>query len=454
MIGWQQPGALVGLVLAAIPLVIHLLRARRADRRQFPSIRFIRPSNTAAVRLRSPSEWVLLFVRMAIVTAAVLALARPVWLTSSRLARWNALTSRAILVDTSESMRRPGPSGQRAADAAEEAARAEGQSAAHAVRIDSDSLTREVRRAAAWLRDVPPSRREIVIISDAQRGALDATALSAVPADVGIRFVEVGADGRERAVDSFARLGATRTPSRSQQVTLTADSTRVTLKGSDSNEGHGLRLVTSAAEASDAEKLLRAVAMAGAPAPSPAQGLIFGFPGGGQSGGTNQPIAEQWMLRIVIRVQQDEDLQRAARRERATPSGADASKDRESVWTVVARDKDSIPIVTAAASGSEMLIAVGAPISSLLAAATVRSTLAARQGSVAIPEAEVLRIPRAALTARSRPPGPVEHDAWRRASNSDARWFCVIVLALLVVEQWLRSRTLAVPNQKVTRAAA
>ena len=81
MIGWQQPAALFGLVLAAIPLIIHLLRTRRADRIQFPSIRFIKPSTTAAVRLRSPSDWSLLAVRTAIVTAAVLALARPVLLT-------------------------------------------------------------------------------------------------------------------------------------------------------------------------------------------------------------------------------------------------------------------------------------------------------------------------------------------------------------------------------------
>ena len=452
MIGWQQPGALAWLALAAVPLIIHLLRTRRADRRQFPSIRFIRPSNTAAVRLRSPSDWLLLVVRTAIIAASVLALARPVWLTSARLARWNGLTSRAILVDTSESMRRPGPSGRRAADAAEEAAAVEKQSASHAARIDSDNLTRELRRAAAWLRDVPPSRREIVIISDVQRGALDANALTGIPSDIGVRFVDAGSDVHERVVDVFGRFGVTRTPPRSQQVTLTDDSTRVTLKEDESTDGRGLQILTSSAEAPDAEKLLRAVAMAGAPAPSPAQRLIFEFPGSGRNSGTNQAIAEEWMLRTVIRLQQDEDLQRAARRKGTTSSAATTNADRER--TVVARDKEGIPIVTATASGSEMLIAVGAPVSSFLAAATVRSTLAARQGPVAIPEAEVLRIPRATLSAQSRPPGPVEQDAWRRAGNSDARWLWLTALALLVVEQWLRSPRHAASEQKVTRAAA
>jgi hypothetical protein len=453
MIGLQQPVALFGLVLAAIPLIIHLLRTRRADRIQFPSIRFIRPSTTAAVRLRTPSDWGLLAVRTAIVTAAVLALARPVLLTPARMASWNAVTSKAILVDTSDSMHRAGPAGRSSADAAEEAAAAERQ-AAHAVRIDSDSLSRDVARAVAWLRDVPPSRREVVIISDAQRGAIDATALSAVPADVGIRFIEVGDDVRERTVDSFGRLGVAGVATRNQQVALADEVTRVTLQMSGSSSVQGLRLVTSPGEASDGEKLLRAVATAGAPAPSSEQGLIFEFPASGQATRASGAIAEPWMVRAALRLQQAEDFQRAARRAEVDRSAVDATGAREDAWTVVARDRNGVPIVNAAASGREMVVAVRAPVSSFLAAATVRATLGARQGSVAIPEAEVLRIPRAALTVQSRPPGPVEQDAWRRAGSSDARWLWLTALALLLVEQWLRSRTIAVRDEREARAAA
>jgi len=454
MIGWQQPAALFGLVLAAIPLIIHLLRTRRADRIQFPSIRFIRPSTTAAVRLRSPSDWSLLAVRTAIVTVAVLALARPVLLTPGRMTSWNAVTSTAILVDTSDSMRRAGPSGRSSADAAEEAAAAEQLAAAHAVRIDSDGLSRDVARAVAWLRDVPPSRREIVIVSDAQRGAIDATALSAVPAGIGIRFIEVGDDVRERTVDSFGRLGVAGVAARNQQVTLAEEATRVTLQVSGSSAVQGLRLVTSLGEASDGEKLLRAVATAGAPAPSSEQGLIFEFPASGQATLVSGAIAEPWMVRAALRLQQDEDFQRAARRGEVDRSAVDAIRAREDAWTVLARDRNGVPIVNAAASGREMVLAVRAPVSSFLAAATVRATLGARQGSVAMPEAEVLRIPRAALTVQSRPPGPVEQDAWRRAGGSDARWLWLTALALLLVEQWLRSRTIAVRDEREVRAAA
>ena len=453
MIGWQQPAALVGLVLSAIPLIIHLLRTRRADRLQFPSIRFVKPSMTAAVRLRSPSDWSLLFVRTAVVTAAVLALAQPVWLSPARLARWNAQTSRAILVDTSESMRRAGPSGARAMDAAAEAAAAEEQAAAQAVRISSDSLSRDVARAVAWLRDAPPSRREVVIISDVQRGTLEAAALSAVPADIGIRFVDVGRDVRERSVDSFARLGIARTPSRSQQVTLADEATRVALKASDSNDARGLRLVTSPAAAHDGQALLRAVALAGAPAPSASQGLIFEFPANGQTSQATGAITERWMLQTVIRLQQDEDLQRAVRRGEMDAPAAPVTKDPEDLWTVVARDSHGIPNVTASAAGSELVVAVAAPVSSFLAAVAVRATLAARQGPVALREEEILRVPRATLAAHSRPPGPVEQDAWRRADGIDARWLWFITLGLLVLEQWLRSRTSSVHDERMTRAA-
>jgi hypothetical protein len=449
MIGWLQPAALFGLVLAMLPFVIHLLRTRRADRIQFPSIRFIRPSTTAAVRLRSPSDWSLLAVRTAIVAAAVLALAQPVWLTPARLARWNALTAKAILVDGSESMRL-----SRAADAANEAVSAEQRTAARAVRIDSDNLSRDIARAVAWLRDVPPARREIVIVSDAQRGALDAAAVATVPADIGVRFVEVGDEAQVRTVDTFPRLGAAGLRSRSQQVTLAGDATRVALQARDSNTVQGLQLVTAPHEAPDVEKLLRAVATAGAPAPSAEQRLRFEFPSSGQPSQVNAAATAPWMLRVLLRLQQDDALQRAGRRAESDPSMRELAATGESVWTVVTRDGQGLPIVSAAASGQEMVVRVGAPVSSLLAAMVVRATLTARQGSTALPEQEILRIPRAVLTAWSRPPGAVEQDAWRRAEQSDARWLWLAVLALLPIERWLRSRPLAGRAERETRAAA
>ena len=56
MIGWLNPGALWALPLAALPILIHLLRTHHATRVAFPSLRFVQPSRTAAVRMRLPSD--------------------------------------------------------------------------------------------------------------------------------------------------------------------------------------------------------------------------------------------------------------------------------------------------------------------------------------------------------------------------------------------------------------
>ena len=66
MIGWTNPAALWALVVSAAPVIIHLLRRHRAARIPFPSLRFVRPAETSAVRLRRPSDSWLLVLRVAI----------------------------------------------------------------------------------------------------------------------------------------------------------------------------------------------------------------------------------------------------------------------------------------------------------------------------------------------------------------------------------------------------
>ena len=454
MIGWLQPTALYGLFLAVVPLLIHLLRTRRADRIAFPSIRFIRPSTTAAVRLRAPSDWGLLALRTGIVTAAVLALAQPIWLTPARLSSWNALTARAVLVDTSESMRRSTASGRSVAGAAEEAASAEQRSAAHALRIDSAIPARDIGRAVAWLRAAPPAKRELVIVSDAQRGTLQARALANVPPDIGVRVVDVGEDLGTATIEGFSRLGADRLSPRGQQITLSGEATRLTAEAISALPTSHIQLVMAARDAPDGEKLLRAVAVAGAPMPPPDQGIVFEFPASGQPTRATGAAAEPWMLKTILRLQQDQDLQRLARGAVEDESSRDTAETGAAGWTIVARDGKGQPRVSAASAGRELIVKIGQPVSSFFAAAVVRATLVARQGPVSSPEADVLRIPQTTLTAWSRPPGPVDRDAWRRAERSDARWLWLVVLALLIVEQWLRSRPAAIPAERETRAAA
>ena len=117
--------------------------------------------------------------------------------------------------------------------------------------------------------------------------------------------------------------------------------------------------MTAPREAPDVEKLLRAVATAGAPAPSPAERLIFEFPSSGKSSQGNAAATAPWMLGVLLRLQQDDDLQRAGRRAESDPSMREVAATGDSVWTVVARDGQGLPIVSAAASGQQMVVRVG-----------------------------------------------------------------------------------------------
>ena len=77
------------------------------------------------------------------------------------------------------------------------------------------------RKASAarptWLRTAPPARRELVVISDFQLGALDAAMLRDLPSHVGIRLVRTSgapvtrtADGQPRTQRTTASAGGGR----------------------------------------------------------------------------------------------------------------------------------------------------------------------------------------------------------------------------------------------------
>ena len=137
MIGWLNPSALWALPLAALPVVIHLLRTHQAKRVPFPSLRFVQPSRTAAVRMRLPSDVLLMMVRVAVVALGVGALAGPIVLSETRVAAWNSRTARAVLVDVSDSMRAADGSGVAPEAAAAEAAAAELSTATYGRRIET-----------------------------------------------------------------------------------------------------------------------------------------------------------------------------------------------------------------------------------------------------------------------------------------------------------------------------
>ena len=192
--------------------------------------------------------------------------------TPGRAAGWNARTARAVVVDVSESMHGDAAA-QSAARVADEAARAEMTASAYAQRIDARDLGAGVARGRAWLETAPPSQREIVVISDFQRGAMSRTepAVASVPDAIGLRFVQVGVTAGARQV-AGASLLAFPDAARAQTVELTPDATAISIAAA-TGPATGLRIEPAAG----AERLLRVAAAAGSPAGSSDQPIVIRF---------------------------------------------------------------------------------------------------------------------------------------------------------------------------------
>lgn len=437
MIAWLNAGALAGLALLVVPVLVHLLLRHRAQRLRFPSLRFVRASRTATVRVRLPSDLLLLLLRLAIVALAVLALAQPVLLVPARIAFWNSRVARAVVTDVSDSMK---PWAQAAA----QAGRSEAQSAAFTFDVSQDDIPTGLRRAVAALAAAPPARREIVVISDFQWGALRPEDLGAVPAEVGLRFVQVGAPQAARRLTGLnlftAGTGARR------EFMLAPEGTGVSTLVPQA-PADGLVLLARPAERASVEALTRVVEAAGTPAPSPDQPLAVAM-GGADIPAAVRPPDAGWMLETLLRFEMDDEIAVTC-----AVSDADAPRDRGEPWRVAFRDRHGRPMVSAAATGSALLLDIAAPPSAFLSAAVVRGALRARHGSPAHPEEEVRRMPGATLASLARQPAPVEKRSSLPNIVSDARWCWLIVLVLLGVEAIVR-RERRVPSAEVRADAA
>ena len=446
MIGWTNPAALWGLVIAAAPVIIHLLRRHRAERVPFPSLRFVRPAESSAVRLRWPSDPWLLVLRVAALGLAVCAIAGPIVLTQTRVAGWNAITARAIVVDSSASMTVPDADGAIPARLADEAAQAEARGDGYSVRVDAANVGDGLRQAIGWLSTSPPARREIVIVTDAQRGTLDEGAVRRVPDAIGIRIISIGRTHTTRTIDGPAQIiGPDR--ARRQIMTLTPESTAVRLEGDV--PVRGFRIVGPAGVDAASARLLDVATRAGTIAPAADQAIAVRFDSAGLGTIEVSPLKSGWMLATILELMVEPSV-----RAIATTDGVVLGDDvGRPPWTMVI-ERDTKPVVSAAALHGELLLQIGGAPESLFAAAVVRAALNARRRPGTYAEQEIARIGPATLTALQRPAGPVHSDAWRQGRATDARWCWMLALSALVAEQWLRARSRERRSHEVVRAAA
>ena len=104
--GFLTPLFLLGLLAAAIPIAIHLIRREKPPKVMFGTLRFVKQTTKKLILFQQIQQWLLLLMRAALICLLVLAFARPL-LFQGGMARLMDAEPRsvAILLDTSLSMR-------------------------------------------------------------------------------------------------------------------------------------------------------------------------------------------------------------------------------------------------------------------------------------------------------------------------------------------------------------
>jgi hypothetical protein len=414
VIQFLAPWAGAGLILLAGPVLVHMLLRRRARHVLFPATRFLVETRAAAVRLRRPSDLTLLLVRLAIVGAAIAAAAQPVIVTARRLARWDARIVRAVVVDTSASARRGG-------DIARLVEQELG--AFRAERFEGADARDQLARATAWLADAPPARREVVILSDFQRGSLDRDDLAAVPAGVGIRTIRVATLPPSREVP-LPGVAGFRGSNWQPAMQVDGAGTRVTWRRSAS-EAPPSWLTTSQAdrERDAASRAVYAATSPGVAAGDDSRRVRVRFAGAPDDAPERASLRTQWMVDAVLALRESALL-------RQTGATVQASELR-----------------------GELVVDTNVTAASVDAAAVLRAVvLAVRPPDFADREAEIASVTDAELATWRRDAAPVSTTTGI-PSDSDARWFWAVALALLGVETWLRGRHEPSRTQQVRDAA-
>ena len=435
---WQAPWVWLGLIAVAFPVVIHLLGRGHARRLPFPTLRFFGITRSLPTRRTRLRDLVLLAVHIAILAAAVAALAQPLLLTAHRKGEFDASLARAVIVDTSASMQRRTPAGERAIDVALQVSQRLADSAAPGIVLRTASPARAIAGAVAWL-GRQAGRGEIVVVSDFQAGALDAADIATIPAHIGVRLVPIRASAGDTPLVTHARYGNVDVTAR---IVLSLDRTDVEWAASPvplDSATSGVTLLAGATEAAAAEAARHAASTMGVPLPlDTGRRIVVVFPSYPERatlwrGAT--ALRSAWMSDVVVRLRADPVLAAAGSSVMAaTP--VDSARA-----TAAVRNEQGRPVVLAATGtvgGHEVLllfplVEAGSLTSAALIVATNRAL------SVASPVAELdpATLPDSTLTAwqraptRRSTPGPGD-------SLSDGRWLWVLALVLLGIEALLR----------------
>jgi hypothetical protein len=271
-----------------------------------------------------------------------------------------------------------------------------------------------LRRATEWLAHMPPARREIVIVSDFQRGAIDAESLAQVPTAVGLRFIRAGVPSTPAELPAITgwRGGAWQ-----PGMTVRGDVVDVTYaaRPSDTDSADRTRplsFVTTRQAADDADAAsaaLTGAASFGTAAEGSHRAVVV-FAGAPAEVG-EQPLSTPWMLAAALDLRQSALL-------RETGAG------------VTLAEKDGV-----------LVVHTGVRAGAAAAPGVLRAVmLALRPPAIADPEFETATIPDGELSAWRREPGLAVRGDSLVSDGLEARWLWAAALVLLGIETWIRRR--------------
>jgi hypothetical protein len=431
---WLNQLAWVALAAVTVPIAIHLLAHRRAERVVFPTLRFIQPTRLAAVHRRVLEDLPLLVVRAAIVAAAAAAFAGPLLITAGRRAAWNGRLVRAIVAV-------PGRSGTAAS--AELAFRTE--------RFEANEIGDGIRRAVAWLDSAPPARRELVVAGPLTLGSITAADIAAVPPHVGVGFERSSAPP---AVRTIGEAVVTRTAVAHRTVTLEGRETTVRDESSGPAVPPPIDIIAPGDLQRTADAALAAVLSTGvARPPAERRARLELFTDVVRDAANATPIRVAWMADAVAAIARDPDLIAEAA---AVAQGAADERLARSPWIPVARAADGRALAAAAATDDRLLVAAAVRSGDLVAPVLAHAVAASLGPRSDTRDVEVLPIPDEHLRAWTRAPGTPPAPKPDTVERDDRRWMWIAVVGLLGLETWMRRARRdaeAVPHMERARVA-
>ena len=437
---WQNPWAWLGLGTIAIPVLIHFLGRDRAPRYSFPSLRFIEIAELPPTRRTRLHDLLLLATRVALLAVAVAALAQPLLLLRSRRAAIDDRLARAVVVDTSASMFRSTPTGNRAIDSARSAARTLASGARPGIIIETTSPRSVIDGAIGWL-ESQPSRRELVIVSDFQVGAVDSVAIAAVPGAIGIRAVAIPAKPTD---PRFEQASIARAASIVARIDVASAATNVSwLLGSPTGATVEPRIEIDAGDRPTVDAVASVARIVGVAEPIDSTSqvtVVFGnAPDRDELARRATRVTSPKLIDLVARVRADFLL---ASTQNQTDGRADTvlSHFGPAMISDVSGRATAVAAEDTASGTHRLLVFSNDSLISVRSVALIAAIRRALSVAPSIGELDPSTISPSVIASWQRGPGasPTRETVDSGNGSSDGRWLWALVLALIGVESWLR----------------